>query len=107
MRIPVNNETSPMHPLSKYASFILDRMEPDRRYEPLDLRGFVPEIGVEHLREIMHELWVNRHVERTGASGWRRHRSASPHVPHPTSREIHAVKSEDLFAHDAFAGFFK
>jgi hypothetical protein len=68
LRIPVNNDTSPMHPFSDYASFILDRMEPDRRYEPQDLRGFVPDISTEHLREIMHELWVNRQVERAGSS---------------------------------------
>jgi hypothetical protein len=96
-----------MHPFSDYASFILDRMEPDRRYEPQDLRGFVSDVSIEDLREIMHELWVDRQVERAGPSGWRRHRSASPHVPEPASREIQAVKSEDLFDHDAFADFFK
>jgi len=96
-----------MHPFSEYASFILDRMEPDRPYEPQDLRAFVPGTSIERLREIMQELWVNRQVERAGFSGWRRHRSAPPHVPHPTFREIQAVKSEDLFDHDTFADFFK
>jgi len=96
-----------MQPFSEYASFVLDRMEPERRYEPQDLRAFVPDASNEHLREIMHELWVNRQVERVGSSGWRRHRSASPHVVHPIAREIQAVKSEDLFDHDTFAGFFK
>jgi hypothetical protein len=95
-----------MHPCSEYASFILERMEPDRRYEPQDLRGFVPDISIDHLREIMHELWVNREVERAGSSGWWRHHSAPPHVPHPISHEIQAVKSEDLFDHDTFADFF-
>ena len=42
-----------MHPFSEYASFILDRMEPDRRYEPQDLRAFVPDTSIEQLREIM------------------------------------------------------
>jgi hypothetical protein len=96
-----------VHPLSEYASLILDRMEPDRRYEPQDLRGFVADLSIERLREIMHELWINRHVERVGYSGWRRHRSAPPHRPHPVSPEIQAVKPDDLFDHATFAGFFK
>ena len=103
----MNTQTSPMHPSSEYASFILDRMEPDRRYEPQDLRAFVPDSSIEQLREIMHELWVNRQVERAGSSGWRRHPSASPHVVHSISHEVQPVKSEDLFDHDTFAGFFK
>jgi hypothetical protein len=96
-----------MDPLSKNASLILDRMEPDRRYEPQDLQAFVPDTSTEDLREIMHELWVNRQVERVGHSGWRRHRSAPPHVPHPVSRQVRPVKPEDLFDHATFADFFK
>jgi hypothetical protein len=100
-----------MHPSSDYASVILDRMEPDRRYEPQDLRGFVPDIGLDDLRDIMHELWIQRQVERAGSSGgWCRHRSASPYVPQPIAREnqaVQAVKPEDLFDHDTFAEFFK
>ena len=96
-----------MPPLSGYASFILDRMEPDRRYEPQDLRALVPDTSNEQLREIMHELWVSRQVERSGYSGWRRHRSAPPHRPRPVSRETKAVKPEDLFDHATFADFFK
>jgi hypothetical protein len=103
----VNIQISPMRPNSEHASFILDRMEGDRRYEPQDLRAFVPDASLEHLREIMHELWVNRQVERAGSSGWRRHRSAPPYVAHPISGDIQAVKPEDLFDHDTFAGFFK
>jgi hypothetical protein len=68
-----------MYALSKDAGFILDRMEPDRCYESLDLRAFVPDTSAEGLREVMHELWVNRQVERVGYSGWRRHRSAPAH----------------------------
>jgi hypothetical protein len=86
-------------------------MEPDRRYESHDLRGFVPDISSDHLREIMQELRIHRQVERAGSSGgWWRHRSASPHVPQPMAREIQAVqavKPEDLLDHDAFAEFFK
>ena len=96
-----------MQPLSEYARFILDRMERDRRYEPQDLQPFVPDTGIEHLREIMHELWVNRQVERVGYSGWRRHCSAAPDVPLPPSRHIQTVKPEDLFDHATFADFFK
>jgi hypothetical protein len=96
-----------MHPLSEHASFILDRMDSDRQYEPQDLRAFVPDTSVEHLREIMHELWINREVERVGHSAWRRHRSAPPHFAHPVSREIQVVKPEDLFDYGTFADFFK
>jgi hypothetical protein len=96
-----------MHPLSEYASLILDRMEPDRPYEPQDLRAFVPDASVERLREIMHELWVHRQIERVGYSGWRRHRSAPPHLPRPVSRETQTVKPEDLFDHATFEDFFK
>ena len=96
-----------MHALSEYARFILDRMEPDRRYEPHDLREFVLDTSIEHLRDIMHELWVNRQVERVGYSGWRRHRSVPPHVRYPVTREIKAAKPEDLFDHATFPDFFK
>jgi hypothetical protein len=96
-----------MYPLSTHARFILDRMEPDCRYELPDLRQLAPEAGVECLREIMHELWVSRQVERIGYSGWRRHRSAPPHRPRPVSRDMKLVKPEDLFDHATFAGFFK
>ena len=96
-----------MHPLSEHASFILDRMVPDRVYEPKDLRVFVPDAGVEGFREIMHELWINRQVERVGHGGWRRHRSAPPHRPNAGSREIRPVRPEELFDHATFEDFFK
>src|SRR5262245_48185791 len=96
-----------MHPLSEYASFILDRMEPARRYEPQDLHAFIPDTSIELIREIMHELWINRQVERDGYSGWRRHQSAPPDVPPPAPREIQIVKPEELFDHGRFEGFFK
>jgi hypothetical protein len=82
-------------------------MEPDRVYEPRDLRVFVPDAGVDRLREFMHELWINRQVERAGYSGWRRHRSAPPHHPPPASREIRPVTPEELFDHATFEDFFK
>jgi len=109
-----------MHALSNVARFILNRMEPDRPYEALDLRALVPDSSAERLREAMHELWVNRQVERVGSSGWLRHRSAPPHdqpidaqpdardaAPASRLRQTHIVKPEDLFDHDAFTDFFK
>jgi hypothetical protein len=93
--------------VSEGASFILEQMKPDRRYDPQDLLAFVPDTGIERLREIMHELWINREVERVGYTGWRRHRSAPPFRARPASRESQAVKPEDLFDHATFAAFFE
>ena len=102
-----------MHALSKVARVVLDRMDPDRRYETLELRAFLPEISAERLREVMHELWVNRHVERAGDSGWQRQRSAPPHQSAVDAqaetgfRQIKIVKPEDLFDHGSFSDFFR
>ena len=96
-----------MQPLSTDASFILDRMEPDHRYELQDLRAFVPGIGPDRLREIMHELWVERRVERVEHSGWRRHPSPPADAPRPVSRDVQLVKPEELFDHARFEAFFK
>jgi hypothetical protein len=109
-----------MHALSKDARFILDGMEPDRCYEVLDLRALLPAASAEGFREVMHELWVNRHVERVGYSGWQRHRSAPAHqapidtqhddqggAPVSALRQIKVVKPEDLFDHGSFADFFR
>jgi hypothetical protein len=68
-----------MSALSQDARLILDRMESDRAYEVMDLRAFVPDASAEGLREVMHELWIDRQVERVGHSGWRRHRSVPGH----------------------------
>jgi hypothetical protein len=96
-----------MHPLSEWASIILDRMELDRQYEPQDLRAFLPDASVQHLRAVMHELWISRQVERVGPDAWLRHRSTPPHSPSEVSRETRIVKPEDLFDHSTFADFFK
>ena len=109
-----------MHPLSTDARFILDRMEPDRCYQALDLRAFLPEASAEGFREVMHELWVNRHVERIGYSGWQRQRSAPSHASSDAHhdargvapgeeafRQTKVVKPEDLFDHGSFADFFR
>ena len=108
-----------MNALSKDARFILDRMEGDRRYEVLDLRAFVPDASAEGLREVMHELWINRHVERVGYSGWRRHQSPPGNqgaldgqpdgrgvAPDSGLRQTKVVKPEDFFDHDMFPDFF-
>jgi hypothetical protein len=104
-----------MHALSSFARFILDRMEPDRRYEASDLRAFTHDISAEKLRAVMHELWVNRQVERVGYSGWQRRRSAPPHQK-PVDpqlardsglRETKVVKPDDLFDHASFTDFFR
>jgi len=109
-----------MNALSKDARFILDRMEPDRRYEALDLRAFVPDASAEGLREVMHELWINRHVERVGYSAWLRHQSAPAHeesvdpqhdgggvAAESGFRQTKVVKPEDLFDHGSFTDFFR
>ncbi len=109
-----------MQALSRVARLILDRMEPDRRYGAMDLRALVPDASAEQLREVMHELWLNRQVERAGHAGWQRHRSAPPHptsvdahfdardvAPVSVARPTKAVKPEDLFDHESFTDFFR
>ena len=109
-----------MQPLSALARFVLDRMEPDRHYQSLDLRAFVPDASAERLGEVMHELWVNRQVERVGYSGWQRHRSAPPNqkrvdaqrdagdvAPVSGCRQTNVFKPEDLFDHALFDDFFR
>jgi hypothetical protein len=107
-----------MHALSKDARFILDRMEPDRYYEALNLRALVPDASAEGFQQIMHELWVNRQVERVGYSSWQRHRSVPAYqgsvdahhdgrgVAAAPGRQTKVVKPEDLFDHGSFADFF-
>jgi hypothetical protein len=113
-----------MYALSETATTILERMDPNRIYEPMALRELVPDASPESLRELMHELWVNRYVERCGYSGWRRDESRCS-VQAPPDSEGHMnpmagrsgqdlvlsqtepVKPEDLFDHDSFAAFFK
>jgi hypothetical protein len=96
-----------MPPLSESARIILDHMEPDRRYGTQDVRAFCPEMGIERVRDIMHELWIHRQVERVGYSAWRRHRSVSPHAPDPRTVDARSVRPEELFDHAAFTEFFE
>jgi len=104
--------------LSIRAMSVLERMEPQRSYEPTELRAFAPDLSVEELHEVMRELWVQRQVERVGYSGWRRDRSLSPAteptLQSGTCRSAGAraarrtgVKPEELFDHGAFEGIFK
>ena len=104
--------------LSARARTILEQMEPNRSYEPRELRAFVPDLTLEHLQDVMRELWVQRQVERVGYSGWRRERSTSPAAGSPHGREDRQpaaagaarskhVKPEDMFDHTGFEGLFK
>jgi hypothetical protein len=52
--------------MSAHTADLLEQMEPNRGYEASELRGFVPELSTEDLREVMHELWIARQVERFG-----------------------------------------
>jgi len=106
-----------MNALSGDARSILNRMEPKRRYEVPDLRGFAPDISAESLLALMHELWINRLVERVGQSAWQRYRSVPDHngalnkrsdaVPRSAFQQTEVVRPEDLFDHDAFRDFFR
>lgn len=82
-------------------------MKGDRCYDVGDLRAFLADASVDRLREVMHELWINRQVERVGHSGWRRHRSTPVPEGPAAGRQAKAVKPEDLFDHDAFEEFFR
>ena len=100
--------------LSSQALAILQQMDPNRGYEPRELRAFAPHLTLEGLQEVMRELWVARQVERIGYSGWRRERSATSHAParstadhRSTASRPRQVKPEDLFDHNAFEGLFK
>jgi hypothetical protein len=113
-----------MYALSERATSIFERMDPRRIYEPWELRELVPDTSPESLRELMHELWVKRYVERCGYSGWRRDPStcsvqappdsegpANPMAGRsgqdPVPSQTEPVRPEDLFDHDSFAAFFK
>ena len=64
---------------------ILDVMERDRGYEAATLKALFPDISMDTLREALHELWIDRRVERVGVSGWKRHESRSNGQPAPAS----------------------
>ena len=94
--------------MSEHARLILERMEPDRPYDAQALQAFVPDVGLDRLRAIMHELWLERQVERVGYAGWRRQPSPSPRVPEAAAGDVQVgVKPEELFDHATFSDFFK
>ena len=94
--------------MSAHAADILEQMEPNRGYEPSELKGFIPGLSAEGLREVMHELWIARQVERFGFSGWRRVRSTrGAEGADRTLSEPRLVKPEELFDHDSFGELFK
>ena len=114
-----------MPAMSAHAADILEQMEPNRGYEASELKRFVPALSMEALREVMHELWIARQVERFSYSGWRRVRStcgsqeasdsmnsvnrgsANTGTPEVAPGQNGPVKPEDLFDHDSLAGWFK
>ena len=100
-------------------------MEANRAYEAEELHALFPDSSMDGLREIMHELWVARCVERFGHTGWKRQVStcASKYAPDPRScascpiarscaRAVKQTPSDVLHVeqwsdHPAFAGLFK
>jgi hypothetical protein len=54
---------------------LLDVMEWDRVYDAVALHSMFPNTSMDSLREALHALWIDRRVERAGASGWRRQES--------------------------------
>ena len=57
-----------MQSLSPHAAAVLVAMEPDRAYRASDLMARFPDLSMDGLRTLMHELWVRRQVERIGRS---------------------------------------
>jgi hypothetical protein len=83
-------------------------MEPERGYGDAELRTLAPDLNPESLREVMHELWISREVERFHDTGWRRVRTVPPATAgDPVALRVGHVKPEDLFDHDAFSEWFK
>ena len=96
-----------MHRLSEHARVIIERMEPGRPYGAHELHSFVPDVSRDSLREIMHELWIDRQVERAGQAGWQRLQSEHPHRREAASGEPELVRREELFDHATFSDLFK
>jgi hypothetical protein len=65
---------------------VLDVMESDRAYEALTLHALCPNASMDSLREALHALWIDRRVERVGASGWRRQESSWDGTPQEGSQ---------------------
>jgi hypothetical protein len=114
-----------MQDLSSEAAAILASMEPSRAYQAADLQARFPGTSRDGLREIMHELWVHRCVERFGYTGWRRQGSGCGSNCAPDSRSCAScpiarscasgveqtaggsTSLEQLLEQPAFEGMFK
>jgi hypothetical protein len=66
---------STIAPADTLVATILRVMEWNRAYEALTLQALCPDTSMDALREALHVLWIERRVERVGASGWRRQES--------------------------------
>jgi len=97
-----------MTSLTERARAILDRMTAGRRYAAAELMSFAPDVNIDALREVMHELWLAYEVERVGDAAWQR---VAPPGRAGAVRDVEslrvAVKPDELFDHDSFAGWFK
>jgi len=93
--------------LSARAAAILQVMEPDRGYTAAEMRALAPDLNPELLREVMHELWIGREVERFQDTGWRRVTARQPAAADPVTLRVGRVKPEDLFDHDSFSDWFR
>jgi hypothetical protein len=62
-------------PAETLVATVLRVMEWGRAYEARALQAFCPNTSMDALREALHVLWIERRVERVGASGWRRQES--------------------------------
>jgi len=65
---------------------VLDVMESDREYEAVTLQALCPNTSMDSLREALHALWIDRRVERVGASAWRRQESRWDGTPRKASQ---------------------
>jgi hypothetical protein len=92
---------------SARATAILQSMTPDVGYTQGEMRALAPDLSPDALREVMHELWIGREVERYQDTGWRRVRTVRQIAPgDPETLRVGRVKPEDLFDHEAFSDWF-
>ena len=75
-------------PADTLVATVLRVMEWGRAYEARTLQALCPGTSMDALREALHVLWIERRVERVGASGWRRQESrwdgAPPEICRPS-----------------------
>ena len=62
-------------PADTLVATILRVMECGRTFEARTRQALCPNTSMDALREALHVLWIERRVERVGASGWRRQES--------------------------------